>query len=102
MKVVMWLGVAYCIYGLLYLLGLPHVAPRYRNRTWTRKYQRTCGIGWLMIGIPWLGLYVFSMTCQMATPLLATLIVVLALPSILYGFLSEKRFRKIAAGEDEE
>lgn len=50
MKVVMWLGIAYCVYGLLYLLGIPHVAPKYRNRTWTRRYQRTCGIGWLMIG----------------------------------------------------
>ena len=47
MKVVMWLGIAYCVYGLLYLLGIPHVAPKYRNRTWTRRYQRTCGIGWL-------------------------------------------------------
>ena len=78
----MWLGIAYCVYGLLYLLGIPHVAPKYRNRTWTRRYQRTCGIGWLMIGIPWLALYVLSVNCQIAHPLLATLIVVLALPSI--------------------
>ena len=102
MKVVMWLGIAYCVYGLLYLLGIPHVAPKYRNRTWTRRYQRSCGIGWLMIGIPWLALYVLSVNCQVAHPLLATLIVVLALPSIFYGFLSEKRFRKIADNENAE
>ena len=72
------------------------------SRTWTRRYQRTCGIGWLMIGIPWLALYVLSVNCQIAHPLLATLIVVLALPSIFYGFLSEKRFRKIADSENPE
>ena len=52
MKVIMWIGICWTIYGILELIGIQHIPQKYKGKTWTKDYARSHGLSWLMIGIP--------------------------------------------------
>lgn len=54
MPVFLILGIFFTLYGAAGLCGFQRIAERYKYKSWTKSYVRACGIGWLMLGIPWI------------------------------------------------
>lgn len=92
MYVLIGLGAFYTMYGILGLLGIQYIPKKHRNQPWTRQYKRSCGVGWLLFGIPWCVLYFVARQTVMKTPLLLGLIVVCSLPSMVYSVICDRKY----------
>lgn len=57
MIVLLSLGIFWTLYGVAGFLGFQRISERYKRKSWTKEYIQSCGIRWLMIGIPWIVLY---------------------------------------------
>lgn len=102
MKVILWLGIFWTCYGIVGILGIQCISPKYKNKVWTKQYIRSCGISWLMIGVPWILLYAVTLHYNMTWAITALLIVILSTPSIIFSIYIEKKYKAklIAEGEN--
>lgn len=101
MTVLLWLGIFWTFYGIAGILGVQHVPSKYKNKVWTKQYIRLCGIGWLMIGIPWILLYTAISHYNITWTIASFLIVLLSIPSIIFNICVEKKY-KAKLGEKSE
>lgn len=103
MATLLSLGIFWTFYGILGLCGIQRIPSEYKNKAWTKQYIRSCGIGWLMIGVPWILLYAALSRHPVSPPVMALLIVLLALPASIFSFCIEKKYKaKCAEGKDLE
>jgi hypothetical protein len=51
MATILGLGIVWTVCGILGLFGIQHIPEEYKNKSWTQRYIRSCGIGWLILGI---------------------------------------------------
>lgn len=93
MSVMLLLGIFWTLYGIAGLMGIQRIPPAYRGKRWARKYARTCGVGWLMIGIPWIILYLLCSYYEVRWSATALFMVLVSLPSILYSTYIEKLYQ---------
>ena len=97
MMVLLSLGIFWTLYGVAGLLGFQRINERYKRKSWTKKYIQSCGIGWLMMGIPWIALYLLWYFYQVQWSVIALLMILFSVPSIVYSFCIEKKYKsKIA------
>lgn len=75
MMVLLSLGIFWTLYGVAGLLGFQRINERYKRKSWTKKYIQSCGIGWLMIGIPWIVLYLLCFFYEVQWPVIASLMI---------------------------
>ena len=54
MNIILITGLFATIYGIAGILGFQIISARHRGHGWTKKYIRSQGISWLLLGIPWL------------------------------------------------
>lgn len=92
MTVVLGLGIIWTIYGTAGLLGFQRIPARYKEKSWKGQYIHACGIGWLMIGLPWLALYGAASLWKIQWPVTAVLLVCFAVPSIVYTIRIERKY----------
>lgn len=102
MKVLLWLGIFWTFYGIAGILGVQCIREEYKNKVWTKQYIRLCGMGWLMIGIPWLLLYAFISHYNITWAITALFIVILSIPSIIFSICIEKKYKAELAKEREK
>ena len=102
MSWVILLSVIWIVYGIAGLLGFQRMPPDFYGRSWVKEYKRASGIGWLMLGVPWLiaGL-VFERVALNGT-LRIVILAVLALPSIVYTVRLTGKYRERADQERKE
>ncbi len=93
MTVLLWLGVFWTFYGIAGILGIQCIPSKYKHKIWTKQYIRLCGMGWLMIGIPWLLLYAVTSQLNIKWNITALLIVLLSIPSIIFSIRTEKNIK---------
>lgn len=60
MGVILALGILWTLRGIAGILGFQVINEKYKNHDWTASYIRYRGKSWLMIGIPWLILYLLT------------------------------------------
>lgn len=101
MTVLLWLGIFWTLYGIAGILGVQCVPSKYKNKVWTKQYIRSCGISWLMIGIPWLLLYAVASRYYITWPITAIFIVLFSIPSIIFSARIEKKYKAKLAEEKE-
>lgn len=92
MNVILYLGVFWTIYGILGIFGFQVINEKYRNHDWTRSYIRYRGISWLMLGIPWLVIYLLANGKDISGPVLCSLLLLCGAPSIAYTMISERKY----------
>lgn len=95
------MGIFWTFYGILGLCGIQRIPSKYKNKTWTKQYIRSCGLGWLMCGIPWILLYFALSRHPVSPPIMALLIVLLALPSLIFFSYIEKKYKAKCAEEQD-
>ncbi len=94
MGVLLGLGIFWTLYGIAGLFGFQVIPEKYQNREWTVRYIRYRGISWLMIGVPFLLLYLLLYGREMDTFIKCLLILLCGLPSIVYSFAMERNYRR--------
>ena len=102
MTVLLWLGVFWTLYGIAGILGIQCIPSKYKNKVWTKQYIRLCGIGWLMIGIPWLLLYAVTFHYNITWAITALLIILFSIPSIIFSIRTEKKYKAKLVEESEK
>ena len=101
LNVVLLLGVFWTIYGLIGVIGFQVVPKRYRHKSWTRKYARLRGAGWIMIGVPWVLIYGMAVGLSLPRFVMVLLFVLAAIPSLVYTLIIEKKYETLWVDEME-
>ena len=103
MNLVLPLSILWTIYGIAGILGFQKVPPEYQGHSWTKKYSQEQGLSFLALGAPWLifdrALALFSI--NMNPILRVSILVALAIPSILYTSAIDKKYKALLSDEEE-
>ena len=94
MDTIFLFGIFWAIYGIAGLLGVQIIPARYRGIKWTRSYIRQQGISWLLLGIPWLILWLTLDSSALDFRLKALLLIAVSLPAFFYTLWMDKAYRK--------
>ena len=95
MQVIMSMSIFWILYGIAGVLGFQNIPHKYKLHSWTKHYIRCQGISWLMLGIPWLILYLLMTVCFADTHIRISVIIlmllVLAIPAVIYSIRLERK-----------
>ena len=99
MKVLLFMSVFWTLYGIAGLFGYQNIPKKFKGYSWTKEYIRLQGITWLMLGVPLLMLYLFVNHLipeeNLNAELLVISMLVLAIPSIVFTYKWEKKYKKM-------
>jgi len=87
----------WCGYGICGLRGRQWIKPSYRGYVWSKSYTRAQGLGWLIMGWPWLIWYALQAAVPEAlgNGALLGFFVLSVLPSFIFIIFYEKKYRAI-------
>ena len=87
------LGAFWVIYGILGFFGVQRVPERCKGKSWTESYMRSCGIAYILLGLPWLifGLVTYKMKIDFLIGALA--MVILAIPAVICGLIVDRKYK---------
>lgn len=86
-------AILWIIYGIIGLLGFQFIPPEYKKHDWTKKYIRLQGLGWILLGVPWMAAeFLFAFTEWLGVKVI--ILLVLSVPSLVYMICLERTFRK--------
>lgn len=102
MEVILMLGIFWTAYGIAGLAGFQHIAQKYQGYSWTRKFKQSCGISWLLLGIPWIVMYVVSLNREPSPLTISVTVVLLGIPSAVYSFRMERKYKAKLSSEQQE
>lgn len=94
MKVLLILSVFWICYGILGLLGIQNTPAKYKNTEQERDYKKYSGTGWLLLGCPWLILWAVVHGMEISPLAIGFLLVISAIPSLVYSYIHGKKFNK--------
>lgn len=95
MKVILALGIFWTLYGFAGVMGFQVINEKYRNHDWTASYIRYCGKSWLMMGIPWIILYLLTHDKDIGKVALCLLILLCSTPSLVYTIINERKYKQM-------
>ena len=93
MGVLLSLSIFWIVYGCVGLFGFQIIPNKYKGFDWTKSYIRFRGASWLMLGVPFLALFLAARNFEMNAVIVMLLMVILALPSIIYSFVFERKYK---------
>ena len=89
----LFLGVAWIIYGVGSSMGYGNVPYMYRNHSWTKQYKKDKGIGYIILGVAWTILYIIMRGKDVSLLISVILIIGVALPALAYSINVEKKYK---------
>ncbi len=95
MITILALGIVWTVYGLLGLLEFQVIPDKFKGKEWTKSYIRSQGVSWLLLGIPWLIIYAVTHDMNLKTSTMAIILVVAALPTLVYGIINDRKYKKL-------
>jgi len=95
MGVILAMGIFWTLYGLAGIFGFQVINDRYRNHDWTKEYIRFRGISWLMMGVPFIILYLLTFDKNIDKNVLCLLALACGTPSIVYSFVKERKYKRL-------
>lgn len=103
MKVLLWLSIFWIIYGIAGLFGFQNIPTKYKGYSWTKGYIRCQGATWLILGIPLFAFYIlrtyFFADANIHFGVVVLIILVLAIPSLIFTIIWEKKYKVLLAGK---
>ncbi|MBQ6878343.1 MAG: hypothetical protein IJO22_08115 [Oscillospiraceae bacterium] len=95
MEVIFFMSLFNIGYGIFGLFGKMNIAEKFKGHEWTKDYMRELGIGDILLGVPWLILYFAFKQYDPGYWTIFLLIILLALPSLIYVILIERKYNKL-------
>ena len=104
MLTLMVIGICYTLYGIAGLFGFQIIPEQYKGHPWTKDYIRSQGIGYLLIGVPWLVISMLADIYFASVPLgiMIAVVAVPAIPALLYAFACDKKYKAMLKKETDE
>lgn len=99
MNIILAMAVFWTGYGVAGLFGFQVIPGRYRGKVWTQKFVRFRGLSWIMLGTPWLALYVIIRGRNMDGRITVFLFAMCSLPSLIYTAVNERKYRLLLKNE---
>ena len=95
------LGAFWVIYGILGFFGVQRVPERCKGKSWTESYMRSCGMAYILLGLPWLvfGLVTYNMKLHLLIGALT--MAILAVPAVIYGLVVDKKYKPMLEKDQE-
>ena len=94
MNVILIMSAFWVIYGIAGILGFQVIRSEYKGHDWTKAYVRLLGVSWLLFD----RIAVHTAT-NIGTDLLCIILLALAMPSIVFTFFIDKKYRNILKNE---
>ena len=101
MNIILFMGIFWTRYGLLGLFGIQVIPSKFKGKSWTKKYIRSCGLSWMILGIPWLALYLIIRNMDINYYIEAAILIATAIPSIIYSAVCNKKYKAMLKNEKE-
>ena len=104
MNVILITSAFWVIYGIAGILGFQIIRSEYRGHDWTKTYVRLLGVSWLLLGVPWLlfDRIAAYTAANIGTEVFCFILLVLAIPSIVFTFFIDKKYRNILNNEQKD
>ena len=103
MQAMMCISIFWTLYGIAGIFGFQNIPTKYKGYSWTKDYIRCQGKSWLMIGLPWLAIYLMRTFCfadiHISMGLMVLIFFVISIPAIAYTVIWEKKFKDLLAKE---
>lgn len=100
MQVLLVMSIFFIVYGIAGLLGFQHISQKFKGYSWTKDYIRCQGTTWLMLGLPLFAFYLiltfFFTDTNIRAGLIVLIVVVLAIPSIIFTMIWEKKYEALS------
>ena len=95
------LGAFWVIYGILGFFGVQRLPERCKGKSWTESYMRSCGVAYILMGLPWLvfGVVTYNMKLHFLVGALTMLI--LAIPAVIYGLVVDRKYKPMMDSDQE-
>lgn len=94
MLTALMMGIIWTVYGILGLCGIQRIPLEYRGASFEREYKKKSGISWLLIGVPYLAACLALRHTALTRKEFALTFGLLALPCIVYTYITNQKFRK--------
>ena len=95
MEVIFVMSIFYICYGIFGLFGKMNIPEKFKGYEWTTNYMRELGIADILLGVPWLILYFAFKQYDPGYWTIFLLIILLALPSLIYVILIERKYNNL-------
>lgn len=95
MEVIFFMSLFNIGYGIFGLFGKMNIPEKFKGHEWTKNYMKELGIGDILLGIPWLILYFAFKQYDPGYLTIFLLIILLALPSLIYIISIERKYNKL-------
>lgn len=94
MDIIFAFGIVWVIYGFAGLLGFQISIPaRAKYRTWTKRYIRSQGLSWILLGVPWIILACVANGSNMHISIKILSLVLCSVPALLYTIIHDRKYR---------
>lgn len=95
MTTILILGLFWVLYGCLGLLGIQVIPDKYRRTEHERVYKRFRGLGWLLLGVPWILVWAVLRNVDVPTGQMAAILLICAMPSLVFSLVGEGKYRRL-------
>ena len=103
MNVLLFMSVFWILYGIAGLLGFQNIPAKYKGHSWTKDYIRSQGLTWLILGLPWFGLYLVRSfllaEANITTGQSVVILLLLSIPAVVVSIVYEKKYKAMLAAE---
>ena len=95
MEVIFFMSLFNIGYGIFGLFGKMNIPEKFNGHEWTKDYMKELVIADILLGVPWLILYFAFKQYDPGYWKIFLLIILLALPSLIYLILIERKYNKL-------
>ena len=82
-------------YGILGLFGKMNIAEKFKGHEWTKDYIRGLAIAYILLGIPYLILYLAFRQYDTGYVKMFLFIILAGLPALIFIIFHERKYNKL-------
>ena len=95
MEVLFAMSIFDIVYGILGLFGKMNIPEKYKGHEWTKDYTRGLAVSYILLGIPYLILYLAFSQYDPGLGKMFLFIILSALPSLIFVIFHEIKYSKL-------
>lgn len=92
MNTILVSGMIWTLYGLAGILGIQKIPKKFQGQLWTKRYIRSQGMAWILLGIPWIILALVTDDWNLSPWIMLLLILECTIPSFLYSLALNRTY----------
>ena len=99
MEVLFAISVFYICYGIFGFFGKMNISEKYKGHEWTKDYIRGLAVSYILLGIPYLILYLAFRQYDPSYLKMILFIILAGLPALIFIIFHERKYNKLLKKE---